>query len=186
MNKHSAFFVWTGLCVAVLCVGCGPQLPSDLPKLYPTVVTVIQDGEPLSGATVTLINADPSGGWACVARTDTAGKATIMTNGMYKGAPEGTYKVTVSKQEVEQGDNPFADAPDPAVDQTAYQEWVMKNEDRIAAAQRRQPVTYDLVDPKFSSPTQTTLELTITPGKNQHSLDVGKSNRTVYRDEKSP
>jgi hypothetical protein len=193
MNNRNVLFVWTGLfaAVAVLCSGCGGQrLPSDLPKLYPTVITVIQDGNPLAGALVTMINVDKSVGWSCVAMTDASGRATMVTNGMYAGTPEGTYKVTVSKHETETSGADalqalYATAPDPS-DFEAHQGWLMRNEARIAAAQARQTaVVYTLVDPVFTDVDTTTLEVTITPGgrnANQHTLDVGAAIRTVHRE----
>ena len=189
MNNRNVLFVWTGLftAVAVLCSGCGGQkLPSDLPKLYPTVITIVQEGKPLSDALVALVNVDSSISWSCVARTDASGMATMQTNGMYLGAPEGTYKVTVSKQVSERsGPDPYAGAPDPKVDYDAYQAWYSQNEGRIAAANARPPVTHTLVNPLFVDPDTTTLEVTVTPGgknANQHTLDVGAAVRAVHRE----
>ena len=183
MNNH-IIFLWTGLFITVLCTGCGGQkLPSDMPKLHPTVITVIQGGNPLPDALVTMVNVDATILWSCIARTDSSGTATMQTNGMYVGAPAGTYKATVTKQEVvRDGGDPYAGAPDPAVDQEAYQGWLMKNEARIAAAERQQPVVNDLVDPKFGRTDTTTLEIPITAGRNNHTLDVGAAVREVNKE----
>lgn len=185
MKNCTAFFVWTGLFVAVLCSGCGGgvKLPSDLPKLHPTVITVIQDDKPLAGAMVAMENVDPEmEKWSCVALTDDAGKATVQTKGQYVGAPEGTYKVTVTKQEMDRGPSPYEGAPNAQTDPDEYNAWLSKNEARIAAAEARTPVTHDLVDPQFGTIAKTSLEVTITAGKNQHTLDVGKAMRIVNRE----
>jgi len=186
-NNRNVLFALTGLLVAVFCFGCGGQrLPADLPRLYPTVVTVIQDGNPLPGALVTMTNVDPSIQWSGIAVTNASGRATIMTNGMWAGAPAGTYRATVVKQErPEEGQDPFlASAPDPEVDMDAFQAWRMANEDRIAAAQRQpSPPPFDLVDPRFGNPSTSTLEVTIVSGgrnANQHTLDVGEAVRIPY------
>jgi hypothetical protein len=183
MNTQTNFFVCAGLFVAALCSGCNKEpLPADLPKLHSTVITVVQDGKPFEGALVTMHNADTLSKWACAAKTNASGKATMMTGGKYPGAPEGTYKVTVVKQEVEKPD-PYADAPDPNVDYGKYQEWLMKNEAKVAAAERQQPVVLDLVDPQFGTVAKTTLEVTVTAGKNEQTLDVGKAVRSVNKEE---
>lgn len=137
---------------------------------------------PLAEAMITLVNVDTSTTWACTARTDNSGKAVIKTNGMYDGAPAGTYKATVVKQEIDRGSNLFADAPDIRDNEQAYRDWNSANEARITAAQARLPATYDLVDPKFNNMETTTLEVTITAGKNQHTLDVGSAVRTQNRE----
>jgi len=184
--KARNIFVWAGLSVGlfafVVCTGCGgPSLPPDLPKLHPTVITVVQEGKPLADAFVAMVNVDQSVKWSCAARTDASGRATMMTEGMYAGAPEGTYSVTIIKQEVEAGPDLYADAPDPNADREAYQAWYSQNAQRIAAASRQQRVVYDLLDPKFGNLNTTTLEVTIVPGRNQHTFDVGSAIRAESR-----
>ena len=186
MKNHNFVFGWTSLSVGlfslVLFSGCGGQkLPPDMPKLHPTVITIEQEGVPLASALVTMVNVDQSIAWSCVARTDASGRATMQTNGMYNGVPEGTYTVTVTKQEVE-GSDPYADAPDPNTDREAYQAWYSQNASRIAAMESQPPVVYNLVNPEFSSRSTSTLEVTITAGRNQQTLDVGKAIREVSRE----
>ena len=185
MNNQIMCFVWTGLFAAALCAGCGEKLPSNLPKLHPTVITVIQDGKPLPGALIKLVNVDPTIDWACVAKTDASGKATMKTSGMYDGAPEGTYKATVVKQEVESGDDPYADAPDPEKEPVKYQEWKMQNAAKIEAAERRIAVVHDLVDPQYGNMSDSKFEIVVASGTKQHTLDVGKAVRTVRKAEQS-
>lgn len=182
MRNHTIHFALVGL-VAVLCAGCGGQkLPSDLPKLYPTVITVMQDGKPLAAAMITLTNVEEGVKWGGAARTNAEGKATMMTNGMYEGTPEGTYKATVVKQEQVKGADPYADAPDPKVDQDAYQRWYMQNERRLSAMGRQTPVVFDLVDPQFRDMNTTTLEVKVSADTSEHTLDVGAATRVLNRE----
>ena len=108
----------------------------------------------------------------------------MMTNGMYTGAPAGTYKAVVVKQEIDRSrqQDPYANVPNPEVDMMAYQEWYMRNEGRITASGGREPTVYTLINPQFASPDTTTLEVTITTGRNNHTLDVGPAIRKVYRE----
>ena len=147
---------------------------------------VVQDGEPLASAVVVLVNVDPTITWASTALTDASGKAVMKTKGMYDGVPAGTYKATVAKQELErQGGDPYAGAPDPKADYDKYMLWVSQNEAKIVAASNQAAQLYDLVDLQFGDITKTPLEVTVTAGKNQHTLDVGKAVRTLQRDGRS-
>ena len=88
--------------------GCGGQrLPDGMPRLYPVSVTVTQEGTPLANATVSLFPEDAAlQQWAPMGTTDAAGTAELFVNGLYKGAPLGTFKVAVSKREAVPDSNP--------------------------------------------------------------------------------
>ena len=175
MKIDHTLLAGTGFLVAVILSGCGGQpLPADLPKLYPTVITIVQEGKPLEAALVTMVNMDPTSQWGCAARTDALGKAKMQTNGMYVGAPAGTYKVTVVKQEFEQQENPYADAPNQQEDPDAYQRWYSANYSRIMMGAKNSSA-HDLVDPQYGNMSTTTLEITIPTDKNQLTFDVGKA-----------
>jgi len=86
----------------VIQTGCGQQLPPDWPKTYPCTITVTKDGEPLEGATVYLTRTENHGSWAVAGLTNASGVAemeTSWTHAATKGAPEGTFTVTLSKAE---------------------------------------------------------------------------------------
>lgn len=171
----------------LIMIGCsGQKLPADLPKLSPTVISVTQGGKPLAGAIVKLANADPSIDWGGVALTDEKGNATLKTNGMYDGVPAGAYKVCVTKIQNDVGPDPYAGAPDPKTDFEAYQGWLMKNERKIQAIQMQPRKSYWLTDVKYSDEKTTPLEITVTSGKNQHTVEVGEAVNVEYKDEKSP
>ena len=73
-----------------------------MPKLTPTVVTIMQDGAPLEGAIVSLLPLDAANSrWNAAGVTDKSGKAKIRTLSQYDGAAAGKYKVTVTKTYVE-------------------------------------------------------------------------------------
>ena len=85
--------------LVMLAVGCTPSnRPDGLPPLYPTTVTITQNGSPLADVSVGLISAEPSE-WVVSGLTDTSGKASIVTHGQFSGAPAGEYTVVLSKTE---------------------------------------------------------------------------------------
>ena len=86
----------------VFFVGCGSQYPPDWPKTYPCTITVTKGGQPLEGVTLVLERIDNHGSWAVAGITDSSGVAEIETSwtkAATKGAPEGTFKITLSKAE---------------------------------------------------------------------------------------
>ncbi|MDR1289863.1 MAG: carboxypeptidase-like regulatory domain-containing protein [Planctomycetaceae bacterium] len=91
----------------VLVVGCSrEQRPEGIPTLYPCNITITQDGKPLSGAMVTLYTeSSEDRRWSPGGTTDSQGVIQIKVLGKYSGAPAGTYKVTVEKQEIENVDS---------------------------------------------------------------------------------
>jgi len=89
-------------CVAVsfLFAGCGERLPPGMPKLYKTTITIVQDGNPLVGASVVAISDNfETTPWTSGGVTDESGSVELKTQGRYRGMPAGTYLVTVSKIE---------------------------------------------------------------------------------------
>jgi hypothetical protein len=99
--KHAQFILV--LFVSVYLVGCGPaKYPSDWPKTYPCTITVTKGGQPLEDVMVLLARTEKHGSWAVSGKTDASGVAEIetsWTHAVSKGAPEGTFKVTLSKTE---------------------------------------------------------------------------------------
>jgi len=77
--------------------GTGRPRPDDLPKLYPCVLTITQEGNPLSGAYVNLIPMEEvNAKYQASSVTNDEGKATVVTYG-FDGVPAGKYKVCVRK-----------------------------------------------------------------------------------------
>ena len=147
-------------CFVPILSGCGgPARPADLPKLYPCTITVVQDGKPLSDGLVTLFSAAPEFKWAVFAQLDSSGTGTVFTQGLYPGAPEGEYKVVVSKQDfVEEPVGPTRIDGDSGREITSTISTV-----------------YTLVGKDYTSKETTPLTLTVSSkGDNKQQFDCGK------------
>jgi hypothetical protein len=147
----------------VIFSGCNRGVPSDLPKTYPTSITVIQDGQGLANATVMLNPVDGSQ-WYASAITDTRGVAELRTQGQYAGVVVGKYKILVSKREVVSNNIAI---PDPQTDPEGYSKALEKANSVMKE--------FDLVDPKFATVETTPEEIEIIANKNQKNIDVGKA-----------
>ena len=156
--KHQAIYKASVVCigVAIATAGCRPQRlkPANLPTLIPVRVTVLQQSKPVTGAFVRLLPADASVPWNCGATTGDNGVAIIKTLGEFDGAPEGDYKVLITKIETPR---------------TA-------GADLSNATPRKEPVESDsfhVIDPKYGAPNETTLEMKVAEGHSVASFDVG-------------
>ncbi len=143
-------------CVAV--VGCGRPKPDGMPKLFPCSVKALQDGVPLADATVTFHGGDDFK-WAVSGATDANGVAKIYTHGTYPGAPEGEFKVTITKHVVEK----------PEVDPNASASLTISGGS-----------AYDLVDAQFRTKDSTPLTITVS-GKTSAEFDVGAAVRDAVQ-----
>ena len=86
--------------------GCAKQsVPDGLPKLVPVTLTFTQEGAPLTGAVVSLI--DPNIQFLVGGTTDADGTVVLYTHGLYKGAPLGKFKVRVVKTESDSTPQPM-------------------------------------------------------------------------------
>ena len=85
------------LAIALLgTAGCNKnQRPEGLPPTHPLTITVTQEGNPLEGATVSLVS--PELKWVIGGVTNADGQAKMMTHGKFEGAPEGTFNVIILK-----------------------------------------------------------------------------------------
>ncbi len=102
--KVKSFLVLVGCLALMAFSACGPKVPSDVPKLFPAVVTVVDGGTPIEGAQVIFYPTAEGGGSLTVCgTTDAKGVANISTiraSYVGKGAPAGDFKVTVNKEVV--------------------------------------------------------------------------------------
>jgi len=95
MNKNILLF--SILVLAVFLPGCNnKKRPDGFPQLYPCEITVLQEGTPLSGATVMLLSEGGSVPWTVGGGTNDSGVARIFTHGEFAGAPLGQFQVWVS------------------------------------------------------------------------------------------
>ncbi|MDR1268456.1 MAG: hypothetical protein LBK82_02920 [Planctomycetaceae bacterium] len=86
--------------------GCS-YAPPDFPKTKPCSVTVLRDSKPVADVFVTLTPIETGGMWTVSGKTDVNGVAVLRTfQGTYvvQGAPERTFKVTLEKQSVVEGE----------------------------------------------------------------------------------
>ena len=157
-------FLIVGACIFL---GCNREkLPEGMPKLYPCTITIIQDGKPLSEASITLHPEDSTLlRWIPGGVTDRNGVCTVRTLGRYPGSMSGSFKVTVEKIEAEESS--FPGDPPPGVDKG---EWDRKREQEKLRAWR-------LVEKKYSSYLTTPLEMQVSAGKNSEKFDIGASVR---------
>lgn len=156
-----------GLLTIGIC-GCGEPLPEGMPELYPTTITITQDGEKLAGATVSLFPEDPAlTRWPVGGITDDNGTATLVTYGKYQGAPAGKYKVMVNKT-VSEGDpipEPPAQDASPA-ERAAYDRAIKTGSYEI----------FQVVAEEYRTANKTPLTVDIAAnGENAFPLDIGAS-----------
>lgn len=138
--------------------------PADLPELFSVTVLVMQDSAPLSRATVLL--SSPDFRWSVGGVTDANGLAVLWTSGRYRGVPAGSYRVTVTKDEVVEKPNPHHR---PEVDNMPVLSRLVQT-----------------VEPRYRRPDTTSLELVISAdlagsAAPQATLDVGNSCRLPVR-----
>ena len=159
------------LTLLVTSIGCGKQKPSDLPPLFPCKITVMQGGQPLPGASVTLFADGHQVRFTLGAVTDKNGVATIKTNIDWEGAPEGKYKVCIKKIVVpsSSGSN---DDPSGQVGTEEYNKKLAE-----ASAQVK-----SLVDSKFLRPRNTPASITVTSSGIDETVDVGAAVDEFWND----
>ena len=148
------------LILSLFCFsGCGgKKKPSDLPPLYPVKITVVQDGNPLEGATVNFIADGANVRFTTAGITDKNGVATIKTDIDWPGVPVGKYKVCISKVVM---------PPEEPTDAS------LSYEERRAKAGARSAQTKSLVDSRFLRPRTTTLAIDVTESGATETFDVG-------------
>ena len=165
-NKTIIFHLPLLLLLGFAFTGCSGETLPGMPQRFPAQLTVTQEGKPLEGAKIMLINTDTSSTWSGGGVTDKNGVAQVRTMGQYSGIPEGTYTVCVSKVEL-----PDFDFPNevPYGDKEAmkeYQKLVKKYEDN----------TFLLVDEKFSLG-RSKLQVTFSKDQSTATVDVSPAIR---------
>ena len=145
------FALYLSCLLVLVAFGCnkGGGRPADLPEdMSPCAVTIIQDGQPLAGATV-MFEYDTPVKYTTSGVTDEKGVATMMTYS-FAGAQQGTAKVCVSKLVTEGGSEGEEYGDSGSVGQD-----------------------FDTVDTKYKK--KETTDLTITVGKENvaETFDVG-------------
>jgi hypothetical protein len=80
MKKTVFALVLTGSACLTLLTGCGEALPEGLAKLVPASVQLTQDGVPLAGATVSLIDTVGNQRWYPGGSSDESGTVVLYTS----------------------------------------------------------------------------------------------------------
>jgi hypothetical protein len=153
--------------------GCNEKRPENMPKLYPTRLTFVQEDQPLTGAMVLLKRQIESTQYSCGGMTDANGVVQIQTHGKYLGAPEGIYTVTVSKTITERS-GPWNEIP---TDESAAQTWLKENRSRL------KETTYLVVDPKYGNPKTSGLEINVTNKGLKTTIDLGSPARVEVQED---
>ncbi|MCL2742978.1 MAG: carboxypeptidase-like regulatory domain-containing protein [Planctomycetaceae bacterium] len=84
---------------AVSCGGKLPPRPEGMPNpVSCTIIVQDESGTPIDKALVVLRPEDSE--WTASGSTDTSGRTSVKTNGLYNGAVPGKYKVLISKSEI--------------------------------------------------------------------------------------
>ena len=159
------------LLALVAAFGCGGEkLPAGMPKPQSTTITLTLDGKGLADASGTMIPAD-GGQYAAVGTTDANGVAEMKTDGQFKGAVPGEYKIIVgAKDEIDYGEL----GPPPTGDPAALEKWNIDVEKSGGMAQFKR---YSLVSTEFTDVENTPLTITVKDGKNAETFDLGASAR---------
>ncbi|MDO5307955.1 MAG: hypothetical protein Q4G03_00445 [Planctomycetia bacterium] len=163
MHKYTLLAL---LCVVALFSGCkGKARPDGMPELVNVVVVVTQDGAPLADAALNLISSDGSCKWSVGGKSDESGRATLYTQGDFKGAPEGTFKVGVIKMDYTVKEGATDDEGNPL---------------QITEEQKKHPELMDVrmvtmksaVPDEVTNPQNSPLEITISKSAKEIPLEV--------------
>ena len=135
--------------------GCAPSnRPPGMPVLHPASITITQEGKPVSDVSIRLVPDTPSE-WLVSSMTNDSGTAPLVTYGQFPGAPEGKYKVVLSKTVLEEVE-PSRDAESSAVMDI-----------------------YSVIAVEYTKPETTTLEITIGKKRNAETFEIGAPVRVL-------
>ena len=163
------FRLFVLLIVFLVVAGCSSEKrPVGMPPLQPCRVMITQEGKPLEGASVRLYATEAEAKWHCSGTTDANGVANLLTQGQFRGVPEGTYKVTVQKEEIISLATPEQLA--------AIEKAKAENPQWYDPPNIKQEI-WQLVEKNFTFVESTTLEITVSKGQNGTTFDVGKAVR---------
>lgn len=158
MHKFFSFACVVFVALLVSTSGCKRDYsrPDDLPKLNPCRIKVIQGGQPLSRALVTLRSENTEVKYKTSTGTTNSEGVAEMRTYSYPGVPVGAYKMTVVKSGHENSEG-----------EMCFEGGVSKGDKE-----------YSFVDPKFSKMKETPLAMEVTSGSNYMEVDVGDEVQT--------
>ncbi len=147
------------LVAGCLLLGCNQ---SNRPATYPVRGTVIYQGKPLAGASVTFMADGASR--AAVGKTDETGSFQLTTYEQYDGALPGTYLVTVKKYGSEPPPLPTAPA-DGAIDPAGEEKYT-------AAMARWLETAKTAVPQKYADRRTSDLSREVVDGENSFEIEL--------------
>ena len=149
--------VYFGFLLLLGTFGCAEKYPEGMPKLIKVSLTFTQEGQSLSGATVTLFSEDPDFKWTVGGSTDNKGVVVLHTHGSYSGAPEGRYRICVKKYvregELQTMSNPGAPPP----------------------------MDYNFVNDQYANRNDTPLSIEIKSGNKYEPFDLGPAVKELLK-----
>lgn len=137
---------WLPGLVILFLLGCG----DGGPKLYPATGTITMDSKPVDGAEVVFAS---EAGLLATGTTDANGKFSLQSAGK-PGAPEGTYRVTVTKS--------ISSGP-PTTTMTPEDMAKMATENKMPKVESLLPAKYSVVQ-------STDLNATVTKDKSKNDF----------------
>ena len=153
--------------VAAFGVSC-TRAPEGMPKMYSCTITVTKDSAPVEGAMVLLSPESPGADLISSGVTDASGNAKIVSlykNHQAKGAPEGSYKVTITK--LPQVD--VKETPDEIAEMSRAEQIALTN--RIREQQASLP---KIVPDALTQVDTTPLHVEVTPDGGRLEVDLSK------------
>jgi hypothetical protein len=146
-------------------IGCGPKKPNGFPDLVPCHVSVTKDGKPIDKTTLTLVPISNGGEWISSGFTNSGGSAeisTMLSSYVLKGAPEGEFKVFLSRPieialKVSQEDAMNLSA--------AERDKLTKETDRLMEEAR-------VIPEKLESIVTTPVKITVTKGETAYKIEL--------------
>ena len=153
------FFVILGITLS----GCN-NAPQGFPQVVPCTITVVKDGVPLPEVTVMLV-ANGGNEWFTAAESNKSGVAEIQTfqrDYTLKGAPVGTFKVTLSQRSQVKSEFTQQQLFDMS---PAEKNTVQARRDKLMAESRSFPV-------EFESAATTPISVEVVKPKTDIRLDV--------------
>ena len=157
MEKWSLAPLMSVALLVIFAVGCGHKIPAEFQDLCPTVITIVQNGTPLEGASIALTPLGGSG-FSAGGTTDANGVVVLLTQGEYKGAKPGKYRVSVVKES-----------------RTLNQEFEGNSMAGPATPEQRKAMytIRTFVDPQYTNSRTSPLEMEIKAGENNQTFDLG-------------
>ena len=154
------------MALLLLLVGCGPKKPDGFPPVFPCKVTVTKEGKPLADVSVILMPEQAGGAHASGGKTDSSGVAVVRTNQanyLAAGAPEGQFKIILTKP-VE----PEGKLPDEEVNKMPGHERNKYAMEMLRKANAMKPI----IPPNLTKADKTPLKLSITSSGGELSVNI--------------